>query len=84
MQWNNKTFSSQEDKKINFVILKIHGINLSSSAKINAGGVETLPEGTLCQLINNKLIMSPAPKDIHGIAKALYSKHRFKRFIQLL
>ena len=26
---------------------------------------ETLPEGTLCQLINNKLIMSPAPKDIH-------------------
>ena len=26
---------------------------------------EALPEGTLCQLINNKLIMSPAPKDIH-------------------
>lgn len=26
---------------------------------------ETLPEGTLCQLINDKLIMSPAPKDIH-------------------
>ena len=26
---------------------------------------ESLPEGTLCQLINNKLIMSPAPIDIH-------------------
>jgi Uma2 family endonuclease len=26
---------------------------------------ESLPEGTLCQLINNKLIMSPAPLDIH-------------------
>ncbi|MEO6683638.1 MAG: Uma2 family endonuclease [Ginsengibacter sp.] len=26
---------------------------------------ETLPEGTLCQLINNKLVMSAAPKDIH-------------------
>ena len=26
---------------------------------------ETLPEGTLCQLINNKLVMSPAPKDVH-------------------
>ncbi len=26
---------------------------------------ETLPEGTLCQLINDKLIMSPAPRDIH-------------------
>ena len=26
---------------------------------------ESLPEGTLCQLINNKLIMSPAPKEIH-------------------
>ncbi len=28
---------------------------------------ETLPEGTLCQLINNKLVMSPAPKDIHQV-----------------
>ncbi len=28
---------------------------------------ETLPEGTLCQLINNKLIISPAPKDIHQV-----------------
>ena len=28
---------------------------------------ETLPEGTLCQLINNKLIMSPAPKDVHQV-----------------
>ena len=28
---------------------------------------ETLPEGTLCQLINDKLIMSPAPKDIHQV-----------------
>jgi len=26
---------------------------------------ETLPEGTLCQLINNKLIMSPAPNVRH-------------------
>ena len=26
---------------------------------------ESLPEGTLCQLINNKLIMSAAPRDIH-------------------
>ncbi|HEY5463492.1 MAG TPA: Uma2 family endonuclease [Hanamia sp.] len=26
---------------------------------------ESLPEGTLCQLINNKLIMSPAPIIIH-------------------
>ncbi len=28
---------------------------------------ESLPEGTLCQLINDKLIMSPAPKDIHQV-----------------
>lgn len=28
---------------------------------------ETLPEGTLCQLINDKLIMSPAPRDIHQV-----------------
>ena len=26
---------------------------------------QSLPEGTLCQLINNQLIMSPAPTDIH-------------------
>jgi Uma2 family endonuclease len=26
---------------------------------------EQLPEGTLCQIINNNLIMSPAPKTIH-------------------
>lgn len=26
---------------------------------------ESLPEGTLCQLINNHLIVSPAPIDIH-------------------
>jgi Uma2 family endonuclease len=26
---------------------------------------KSLPEGTLCQLINNNLIMSPAPKTIH-------------------
>jgi Uma2 family endonuclease len=25
----------------------------------------SLPEGTLCQLINNQIIMSPAPLDIH-------------------
>lgn len=28
---------------------------------------ESLPEGTLCQLINNKLVMSPAPIDIHQV-----------------
>ena len=28
---------------------------------------EFLPEGTLCQLINNKLIMSPAPQDLHQV-----------------
>lgn len=28
---------------------------------------ESLPEGTRCQLINNKLIMSPAPLDIHQV-----------------
>lgn len=28
---------------------------------------ESLPEGTLCQLINNKLIISPAPKDVHQV-----------------
>ncbi|HET7115654.1 MAG TPA: Uma2 family endonuclease [Hanamia sp.] len=28
---------------------------------------ESLPEGTLCQLINNKLIMSPAPLNIHQV-----------------
>ena len=28
---------------------------------------ESLPEGTLCQLVNNKLIMSPAPRDIHQV-----------------
>jgi len=28
---------------------------------------ESLPEGTLCQLINNKLIMSPAPIFIHQV-----------------
>jgi len=26
---------------------------------------QSLPEGTLCQIINNQLIMSPAPADIH-------------------
>ena len=26
---------------------------------------ETLPEGTLCQLINNKLVMSATPRDNH-------------------
>ena len=26
---------------------------------------ESLPEGTLCQLINNKLVMSTAPIDTH-------------------
>jgi len=28
---------------------------------------ESLPEGTLCQLINDKLVMSPAPIDIHQV-----------------
>jgi len=28
---------------------------------------ESLPEGTLCELINNKLIMSPAPQNLHQV-----------------
>ena len=28
---------------------------------------ESLPEGTLCQLINNNLVMSPAPFDLHQV-----------------
>ena len=28
---------------------------------------QSLPEGTFCQLINNNLIMSPAPLDIHQV-----------------
>ena len=28
---------------------------------------QSLPEGTLCQLINNKLIMSPAPQNLHQV-----------------
>jgi Uma2 family endonuclease len=28
---------------------------------------ESLPEGTLCQLINNNLVMSPSPIDIHQV-----------------
>ncbi|MEP6928044.1 MAG: Uma2 family endonuclease [Ginsengibacter sp.] len=28
---------------------------------------ESLPEGTLCQLINNRLTMSPSPIDIHQV-----------------
>ena len=28
---------------------------------------ESLPEGTLCQLINNNLVMSPSPLDIHQV-----------------
>ena len=28
---------------------------------------ESLPEGTLCQVINNKLIMSPAPQNLHQV-----------------
>ncbi len=28
---------------------------------------KSLPEGTLCQLINDKLVMSPAPIDIHQV-----------------
>ncbi len=28
---------------------------------------QSLPEGTLCQLINDKLVMSPAPIDIHQV-----------------
>ena len=39
---------------------------------------ETLPEGTLCQLINNKLIMSAAPKDIH---QAVLNRINVKIFI---
>ena len=28
---------------------------------------ESLPEGTLCQIINDKLVMSPAPIDLHRV-----------------
>lgn len=28
---------------------------------------ESLPEGTLCELINNKLVMSPAPQNLHQV-----------------
>lgn len=28
---------------------------------------ESLPEGSLCQLINNKLFMSPAPQNLHQV-----------------
>ena len=28
---------------------------------------QSLPEGTLCQLINDRLVMSPAPIDIHQV-----------------
>jgi hypothetical protein len=28
---------------------------------------ERLPEGTLCQIINNKLIISPAPQNLHQV-----------------
>lgn len=28
---------------------------------------ESLPEGSLCQLINNKLIMSPSPQNLHQV-----------------
>jgi len=28
---------------------------------------ESLPEGTLCQLINDKLIMSPTPQNLHQV-----------------
>ena len=28
---------------------------------------ESLPEGTLCELINNQLIMSPSPQNIHQV-----------------
>lgn len=28
---------------------------------------ENLPEGTLCQLINNNLVMSPSPLDVHQV-----------------
>ena len=28
---------------------------------------ESLPEGTLCQLVNNNLVMSPAPVNIHQV-----------------
>lgn len=36
---------------------------------------ESLPEGTLCQLINNNLVMSPAPSDTHQkIVGKIFSK----------
>ncbi len=41
---------------------------------------ETLPEGTLCQLINNKLIMSPSPIDVHQVV-LLEIAFNFKLFL---
>lgn len=42
---------------------------------------ESLPEGTLCQLINNTLVMSPAPIDVHQkILGDIYFK--FRQFLE--
>jgi Uma2 family endonuclease len=41
---------------------------------------ESLPEGTLCQLINSKLIMSPAPIDVHQVV-LLEIAFNFKSFL---
>lgn len=41
------------------------GITLIQPPKTILEVWESLPEGTLCQLINDKLVMSPAPIDLH-------------------
>ncbi len=36
---------------------------------------ELMPEGTFCQLINDVLIMSPAPTPNHQSASGIISRH---------
>lgn len=41
---------------------------------------ENLPEGTRCQLINNNLVMSPSPLDVHQVV-LLKISHRIFSFL---
>ncbi len=46
---------------------------------------ESLPEGTLCQLVNNNLVMSPAPVNAHQVVlnKINYQLLRFLEVTQI-
>lgn len=46
---------------------------------------ESLPEGTLCQLVNNNLVMSPAPVNAHQVVlnKINYQLLRFLEVTQM-